>query len=72
MSYHGNMKKMSFLLALLFLLTSCNQQIYSFKEVAGFEVSDISGMQVSASVYQNAAWFVDEKYYSYKIGRAHV
>src|SRR5690606_16508175 len=65
MSYHGNMKKMSFLLALLFLLTSCNQQIYSFKEVAGFEVSDISGMQVSAGVYQSAAWFVDEKYYSY-------
>lgn len=31
------MKKMSFLLASLFLLTSCNQQIYSLKEVTGFE-----------------------------------
>lgn len=59
------MKKMSFLLALLFLLTSCNQQTYSFKEVTGFETSDITQMQVSSSVYQSLAWFVDEKYYSY-------
>lgn len=43
---------MSFLLALLFLLTSCNQQTYSLKEVAGFEVSNITQMQVSSSVYQ--------------------
>ena len=59
------MKKMSFLLTLLFLLTSCNQQIYSFKEVTGFETSDITQMQVSSSVYQSLAWIVDEKYYSY-------
>lgn len=59
------MKKMSFLLVLLFLLTSCNQQTYSFKEVAGFEVSDITQMQVSSSVYQSLTWLVDEKYYSY-------
>ena len=65
MSYHGNMKKMSFLLVLLFLLTSCNQQTYSFKEVTGFEVSNITQMQVSSSVYQSLAWIVDEKYYSY-------
>lgn len=65
MSYHGNMKKMSFLLALLFLLTSCNQQTYSSKEVTGFEVSNITQMQVSSNVYQSLAWIVDEKYYSY-------
>ncbi len=65
MFYHGNMKKMSFLLALLFLLTSCNQRTYSFKVVAGFEVSNITQMQVSSSVYQSLAWIVDEKYYSY-------
>ena len=59
------MKKMSFLLASLFLLTSCNQQIYSLKEVAGFEVSNITQMQVSSSVCQSLAWIVDEKYYSY-------
>ncbi len=59
------MKKMSFLLALLFLLTSCNQRTYSFKEVTGFEVSDITQMQVSSSVYQNLAWVVDKKYHSY-------
>ena len=59
------MKKMSFLLVLLFLLTSCNQQTYSFKEVTGFKVSNITQMQVSSSVYQSLAWFVDEKYYSY-------
>ena len=59
------MKKMSFLLASLFLLTSCNQQIYSFKEVTGFEVSNITQMQVSSSVYQSLAWIVNEKYYSY-------
>lgn len=56
---------MSFLLALLFLLTSCNQQTYSLKEVAGFEVSNITQMQVSPSVYQNLAWLVNKKYYSY-------
>lgn len=56
---------MSFLLTLLFLLTSCNQQIYSFKEVTGFETSDITQMQVSSSVYQNLAWVVDKKYHSY-------
>lgn len=65
MSYHGSMKKMSFLLASLFLLTSCNQQIYSFKEVAGFETSDITQMQVSSGVYQSFAWVVDKKYHSY-------
>lgn len=65
MSYHGSMKKMSFLLVSLFLLTSCNQQTYSFKEVAGFETSDITQMQVSSGVYQSFAWVVDEKYYSY-------
>lgn len=54
---------MSFLLALLFLLTSCNQQTYSLKEVAGFEVSNITQMQVSSSVYQNLAWLVNKKYY---------
>lgn len=59
------MKKMSFLLVLLFLLTSCNQQTYSFKEVTDFEVTNITQMQVSSSVYQSLAWFVDEKYYSY-------
>ena len=59
------MKKMSFLLALLFLLTSCNQQTYSFKEAAGFEVSDITNMQVSSSVYQSFSWVEDKKYYSY-------
>lgn len=59
------MKKMSFLLALLFLLTSCNQQIYSLKEVTGFEASDIAQMQVSSSVYQSFAWVVDKKYHSY-------
>ncbi len=59
------MKKMPFLLALLLLLTSCNQQTYSFKEVAGFEVSNITQMQVSSSVCQSLAWIVDEKYYSY-------
>ena len=59
------MKKMSFLLVLLFLLTSCNQQTYSFKEVTGFEVSNITQMQVSSSVYQSLAWIVDEKYHSY-------
>ena len=65
MSYHGNMKKMSFLLASLFLLTSCSQQTYSLKEVAGLEVSSITQMQVSSDVYQSYAWTVDEKYYSY-------
>ena len=59
------MKKMSFLLASLFLLTSCNQQIYSFKEVTGFETSDITQMQVSSGVYQSFAWVVDKKYHSY-------
>ena len=59
------MKKMSFLLILLFLLTSCNQQIYSLKEVAGLEVPSITRMQVSSSVYQSLAWTVDEQYYSY-------
>ena len=59
------MKKMSFLLVLLFLLTSCNQQTYSFKEVTGFEVSNITQIQVSSSVYQSLAWIVDEKYHSY-------
>lgn len=59
------MKKMSFLLALLLLLTSCNQQTYSFKEVTGFEASDITQMQVGSGVYQSFAWIVDEKYYSY-------
>ena len=59
------MKKSCYFLLLLFLLTSCNNRRYSLKEVAGFEVSDISQMQVSASVYQSAAWFIDEKYYSY-------
>ena len=63
MSYHGNMKKMPFLFALLFLLTSCNQQTYSFKEVTGFEASDITHMQVSTSVYQSFAWVVDKKYH---------
>ena len=59
------MKKISFLLALLFLLTSCKQKTYSFKEVAGFEVSNITQMQVSSGVYQSLAWIVDEKYYFY-------
>ena len=56
---------MPLFLLLSFLLTSCNQQIYSFKEVAGFEASDITQMQVSSSVYQSLAWIVDEKYHSY-------
>ena len=59
------MKKISFLLVLLFLLTNCNQQTYSFKEVTSFEVSNITQMKVSSSVYQSLAWIVDEKYYSY-------
>ena len=59
------MKKMSFLLASLFLLTSCNQQIYSFKKVTGFETLDITQMQVSSGVYQSFAWVVDKKYHSY-------
>ena len=65
MSYFRNMKMMSFLLVLLFLLTSCNQQTYSFKEVTGFEVSNITQMQVSSSLHQSLAWIVDEKYHSY-------
>ena len=59
------MKKIPLFLLLPFLLTSCNDKTYSLKEIVGFETSDITGMQVSSSVYQSLAWFVDEKYYSY-------
>ena len=59
------MKKILLFLLLPFLLTSCNNQTYSLKEIVGFETSDITAMQVSSSVYQSLAWFVDEKYYSY-------
>lgn len=65
MSYHKSMKKIPLFLLLPFLLTSCNQQIYSFKEVTGFETSDITQMQVSSGVYQSFALVVDKKYYSY-------
>ena len=65
MSYHKSMKKIQLFLLLPFLLTSCNDKTYSLKEMVGFEASDITGMQVSSSVYRSLAWFVDEKYYSY-------
>ncbi len=59
------MKKISLFFVLSFLLAGCNQETFSLKDVAGFEVTDISKMTVSASVYQSLAWYVDEKYYSY-------
>lgn len=65
MSYHKSMKRTPLFLLLSFLLTSCNQQTYTFKEVAGFETSDITQMQVSSGVYQSFAWVVDKKYHSY-------
>jgi len=59
------MKKTLFLLVLPLLLTSCSSKTYSLKEITGFEVSNITRMQVSSSVYQSLAWDVSEKYYSY-------
>lgn len=47
-----------------FLLSSCNQSTYSFKDITGFYVANISKMTVSSSCYQSAAWSVDKKYYS--------
>ncbi len=59
------MKKIHPFLLVSLLLTGCNCKVYSFKEITGFEVSEITQTRVSSSVYQNAAWDVDEKYYSY-------
>lgn len=47
-----------------FLLSSCNQSVYSFKDITGFDVANISKMTVSSSCYQSAVWSVDKKYYS--------
>lgn len=47
-----------------FLLSSCSQLAYSFKDITGFDVGNISKMTVSSSCYQSEAWSVDKKYYS--------
>ena len=47
-----------------FLLSSCSQSSYSFKDITGFDVTNISKMTVSSSYYQSVAWSVDKKYYS--------
>lgn len=47
-----------------FLLSSCSQLAYSFKDITGFDVGNISKMTVSSICYQSAAWSVDKKYYS--------
>ena len=59
------MKKIWLFLILPFLLVGCGEHTYTLKEISGIEVSNITYMQVSSSVYQSLAWNVDEKYYSY-------
>lgn len=58
------MKRMILFIFFSFLLASCSQSAYSFKNITSFDIADISKMTVSSSVYQSAAWSVDKKYYS--------
>ena len=63
------MKKVNtliFSLISICLLGSCHKDnTYSLKDAAGFEVSNITGVMASESVYQNSAWPISEDAYSY-------
>ena len=59
------MKKSVALFLLPLLLTGCVNQTYSFNEAYGFEITDITELQVSESVYQSFAWKVDIEYKTY-------
>lgn len=63
------MKKLS-ILSLAFLgivsMTSCsNSGVYSLKEASGFDLSNISSVQVSESVYQSFTWNLIDDAYQY-------
>ena len=63
------MKKLS-ILSLAFLgivsMTSCsNSEVYSLKEASGFDLSNISSVQVSESVYQSFTWNLIDDAYQY-------
>ena len=55
-----------FILLLICTLVSCtNNKTYSLKEAGGFEISNISGVSASESVYQSSAWPISIDAYQY-------
>ena len=59
------MKKSVALFLLPLLLIGCANQTYSFNEAYGFEITNITELIVSRSVYQSSAWKVDIAYKTY-------